>query len=243
MLQSLKNICAIICFNIAFALWTILIASSGMLVFSLKYSTPSAFAKIWAKGCLWFLKHLAGIDYEIRGQQYIPTYPALIASAHQSTFEALLFILILEKPTYVVKKELLRIPLISFYIKKLDMIIINRAGGHKTLLQILKKAQTKKEHTIIIFPDGTRRKPYDHPHKMPSGVLALYKTLSLPLHPVALNSGVCWPKGNTQFIPGKIIIEFFPPIKAGQDIDTLKISLKEILDTNSDRLANEAYGQ
>ncbi|MEM7071230.1 MAG: 1-acyl-sn-glycerol-3-phosphate acyltransferase [Pseudomonadota bacterium] len=219
--------------------WTILCGAWGLKFIFSSTAKNRNVAKKWCAGILWLAKHVMGITYEIRGQQYIPKNAALIASSHQSMFETMLLTVLLQNWTYVLKQELVNIPIIGFYMRKSGMIIIKRSNGVRSLRQLIAHSQTFKDPQIIIFPEGTRRKPRDHAPKMLPGVVEIYRILNLPIHPVALNSGLLWPKGMLNLRSGVITLEFLPPIPPHQDPQETRLRLKETLDKNSDRLVNE----
>jgi 1-acyl-sn-glycerol-3-phosphate acyltransferase len=176
------------------------------------------FAKIWSVFLMFLLRITCSIDYEIRGKEHIPNdQSVIIASKHQSMWETVIMHLIVNRPAYIFKKELLIIPFYGWYLRFMSGIIADREGGSKSLKSIVKSAKEyiKNKQSIIIFPQGTRTKIdaniKDYPYQ--SGLLGLYNFLKIPVIPAALNSGIYWNKKSKK--PGKIIIEFLPMIKPG----------------------------
>ena len=169
-------------------------------------------ARIWSRVAFFGLKLFAGIDWEIRGLS--PKGPVLVAAKHMSMWDTLALYLALEAPGIVLKRELLRIPFYGWFLWKATAIPIDRASGASALrkMGLAAKAVLADGRPILIFPEGTRKKPGDMPDYKP-GVAGLYGMLGVPCVPVALNSGAYW----TGFIkrPGTIVLEFLPAIPPG----------------------------
>jgi 1-acyl-sn-glycerol-3-phosphate acyltransferase len=225
-------------FNIAF--WLV-IAVLGLcaLPFTLLYP-PLAFpvSRLWASTTLLLLRLFCGITYEVHGREYIPTGPALVASKHQSAWDTVIFWMVLPRPIYVLKKELIYLPIFGWYLLFLKSIHIDRKSGGKAVKRMLRQAadRIRDKSQIVIFPEGTRIAPgaasIYHP-----GVAAMYQHLDVPLVPVALNSGYYWSKNAFVKRPGKIIIEFMPPIMPGLKSREFLAKLQETIDSKSAELA------
>jgi 1-acyl-sn-glycerol-3-phosphate acyltransferase len=140
-----------------------------------------------------------------------------VASAHQSMFETFVLQAPLSFPIFVLKKELLRIPLFGWYLKKIGSIEIIRETTTKENLNFFEKIKNtvqKHNRPLLIFPQGTRVK-FDDRSPFKKGVGRIYDSLKLPCIPVALNSGKIWPKSSFIKYPGNIHISFLEPIKPG----------------------------
>jgi 1-acyl-sn-glycerol-3-phosphate acyltransferase len=207
-----------ILFNLLYAVW-----STGMHIVCLPllFASPrsvQAAGGIWIDGTLWLLKHVVGIDYRITGAEKLPNTPAIYAAKHQSAWETLFLSRYLNFPAFVLKKELLSIPLFGWFLKRAGMIAVDRKGGASALRQMARQASETLSagRSILIFPEGTRVTPGESRPYQP-GVAALYTQLKAPVVPVALNSGLFW--GRQAFIkkPGTIVVEFLPPIPPGLD--------------------------
>jgi len=174
------------------------------------------FVLAWSAGNGLLLRVVSGIKVEVRGREYIPRTPAIIASKHQSEWESNVFLHLLHDPVYVIKKELGYIPAYGQYARKMKMIFIDRGGHARTMRQLVKQAREafKKNRSLVIFPEGTRILPGQ---KLPyrAGVAGLYAELGVPVVPVIHNSGMYWPPRSFRKYPGTIIIEFLPPIQPG----------------------------
>ena len=140
-----------------------------------------------------------------------------IASAHQSMFETFVLQAPLDFPVFILKKELLRIPLFGWYLKKIGSIEIIRGTTTKENLNFFDKIKNtikKNNRPLLIFPQGTRVK-FDDRSPFKKGVSRIYDSLEMPCIPVALNSGKIWPKNSFIKYPGDIHVSFLEPIKPG----------------------------
>ena len=152
-----------------------------------------------------------------------------IASAHQSMFETFALQSPLNFPIFILKKELLKIPLFGWYLKKIDSIEITRETTTKENLNFFEKIKqsiNKNNRPLLIFPQGTRVK-IDERVAFKKGVGRIYDTLNLPCIPVALNSGKIWPKNSFMKYPGNIHVSFLEPIMPGKE---KSVFLKELED-------------
>jgi 1-acyl-sn-glycerol-3-phosphate acyltransferase len=190
----------------------------------------------WAQVTLFGLKHIARIRMELRGEAYLPKEGALIAAKHLSMWETIAFHLLLPDPAIVMKAELLKIPLYGRYAQKAAMIIVDRQAGAKALRGLIATAQARvaERRQIVIFPEGTRVAPGAAPDYKP-GVAALYAKLGIPCIPVALNSGLYWPRRGPKK-PGTIVIEFLPPIPPGLPRDRFMGAVEEAIETATKHL-------
>ena len=190
-------------------------------------------ARIWARVTFWGLKFFAGIDWEIRGTP--PKGAVLVASKHMSMWDTLALYLALDTPAIVLKRELLYIPFYGWFLWKGAAIAIDRSAGPRALRKMSHAAETalSQGRPILIFPEGTRKKPGAAPDYKP-GVAGLYAMLDVTCVPVALNSGVHW----TGFVkrPGTIVLEFLEPIPAGMRRPAFMTLLQERIETATDRL-------
>ncbi len=199
------------------------------------------FPAIWHGYVLWILRLTCGITHEIRGRENLPAEPSIIAVKHQSAWDTMILPIVLKDAAYVLKRQLLRIPIYGWYLRKLDNLPVERTGGANALRAMVETGQRilAQGRSIVIFPEGTRtvpgeRRPY-HP-----GIAALYTQLDVPVVPVALNSGQFW--GRRAFLkrPGRIVLEFLPPIAPGLPRKVFMRELESRIETASDRLAAAA---
>ena len=144
-----------------------------------------------------------------------------VASAHQSMFETFALQIPLDGPIFILKKELLNIPLFGWYLRKINSIAIIRETTTKENLNFFDKIKKKLEDNkrpLLIFPQGTRVKVDEQP-PFKKGVGRIYKALNLPCIPVALNTGKVWPKNSFMKYSGDIHISFLEPIMPDKDND------------------------
>jgi len=193
-------------------------------------------SKMWSRFLLFGLKYIAGLDYEVRGP--IPHGGVLVASKHMSMWDTVTLYLLLDDASTVLKRELQRIPFYGWYIWKAGVIPIDRDGKASAMRKMIAEARAMLNagRDILIFPEGTRKKPYAAPDYKP-GVAGLYAQLGVPCIPVALDSGLFW----TGFIkkPGKIVVEFLPPIPAGLKRAEFMAALEERIETGTMKLLAE----
>ena len=222
-------------FNIFYVFWTIFIG----IVFLPAALLPQHIiilivGKIWARGLYFFLKTFCNLKLNLIGKSKIPSGPAIFASKHQSALETFMFHLLLKKPVFVLKKELLNIPIFGFYLKKMGMIAIDRDGGIRSLKLLLKQVQDKinNGYSIIIFPEGTRTVPGETVEYNP-GIAAIYNLKIAPIVPVALNTGCFWPRNSFIKKPGSFSIEFLETLPEDLNKKEFMIHLRDVIEINS----------
>jgi len=190
-------------------------------------------ARVWSRVTFWGLNVFAGIDWEIRGTS--PQGPVLVASKHMSMWDTMALYLALKSPATVLKRELLTIPFYGWFLWKATAIAIDRGAGARALRKMASAAQNvlREGRPILIFPEGTRKKPGAVPDYKP-GVAGLYAMLDVACVPVALNSGAHW----TGFLkrPGTIVLEFLEPIAPGMKRPAFMALLEERIETATNRL-------
>lgn len=198
-------------------------------------------AKAWARTNLWLLRVIAGIGIEVRGREKIPPGGLIVASKHQSLWETFALFPELHDAAYILKRELTWIPLFGWYLWKDDMVPVNRGGGSAALKDMNRKARQVIEQgrQIILFPEGTRRPP-GAPPAYKYGIVHLYRTTGATCLPVALNSGLFWPRRKFLRRPGTIIVEFLDPIPPGMGREAFLTLLQARIEEASDRLLLEA---
>jgi 1-acyl-sn-glycerol-3-phosphate acyltransferase len=196
-----------------------------------------AMVKSWSSVNLWLLKVICKIGCEFRGLENIPKGAALIASKHQSMWETFALITVLEDPAYILKRELLWIPFFGWCAAKAEMIPVDRGKRSQALAAMTERAhrETERGREIIIFPEGTRRAPGAEP-KYKFGVAFLYTELGVPCVPVALNSGLFWPRRSFRRYPGVVRVEFLPPIPPGLDRQVFYDRLQDAIETKTAEL-------
>lgn len=199
-------------------------------------------AKLWASTTLFLAHHVCGIKLDLRDPQNLRfSQPTIFSSKHQSAFETIALTLLIPRPSFILKRELLFLPLFGLYLKKIGAVAIDRKAGASAIKDMVKQARERLDsgHSLIIFAEGTRSSPdNENPTYLP-GVAALYNQLQVPVVPIALNSGLCW--GRKAFLKksGIVSIAFLPPIEAGLDRKLFMKTLKEVVETTSAQLRDE----
>ena len=197
--------------------------------------------KLHAQASLWWLKLIVGTRLEVRGLENVPPGAVLVAAKHQSAWDTFALIPLLRDPALIMKAELMHIPFYGWFSRKFGMIPVKREAGPSALREMLKEARIRAAdgREILLFPEGTRRPP-GAPPDYKSGVALLYDGLKLPCVPLALNSGLFWPRRQVIRYPGTIVVEFLEPIPAGVPRAAFKAQLEERIETACARLIEEA---
>ncbi len=197
--------------------------------------------KFWVRTEMWLHKVLAGTRVEITGKENLPQGSYILAPKHQSFWDAIAFLPDIPDAIYILKRELMWIPLFGWYIAKMRMIPIDRGSRSKALRKSVKIAheRMKEGRQLIIYPEGTRRPPGAEP-AYKYGIVELYAQLGLPVVPVAHNAGLYWPRRRFLRFPGTIKARFLPPIPPGLDRETFLKRLVEDTETACDELLVEA---
>ena len=230
-------------FNVIFYLTTVLFLGLGSPLLFGPRSWAMAALALHARTELWLLKTIVGTKLEVRGREKLPNGACLVASKHQSAWETFALIPLFRDPAYLMKRELFYVPFHGWFSYKFKMIPVDRDKGPTALRRMLAEAKTRAAvgREIVIFPEGTRRAP-GAPPDYKTGVFLLYEALQIPCVPVALNSGLFWPRRSFKRYPGTIVVEFLDPIPPGLPKREFLPRLQETIETASNRLIAEAGG-
>lgn len=191
----------------------------------------------WARSMLWWLKVTCNIRYEITGLEHIPHSPTIILSKHQSAWETFAFQAIFPTQVYVLKRELLWIPIFGWGLAMSSPIAINRAAGREALKQLVEKGKDRlaKGLWVVIFPEGTRIAPKKRGKYHIGGAWLAVHTQT-PVLPVAHNAGDFWPKGFIK-TPGVIQMHIGTPIQtAGLKTDALNQQVENWIEAEMETL-------
>ena len=217
-----------------FAVFGVAIAATAFLVvlpFSGSRSVLCwARQQLWARPILFCLRVICGITLRESGTENIPEEPCIFACKHQSAWEIFFFCRRFRNLTFVSKREVFRIPLLGFYMKRTGMISLDRSRGLTSLRHLELAAgegEKYRRERIIIFPEGTRMKPGETRPYL-SGVAVLAQETGFLIVPVALNSGRFWRRKKLPYQKGAIDIRFLPPVDAsGLSSRDLRLLLQE----------------
>jgi 1-acyl-sn-glycerol-3-phosphate acyltransferase len=228
-------------FNLLFYVTTTLFVVIGSPLLFAPRSWAMIGLRTHARFELFLLKQIVGLKLEVRGTEKLPKGACLIAAKHQSAWETFGLIPIFRDPALLMKRELFFIPFHGWFSRKFEMIPVDRDKGPAALRRMLKEAKKRIEdgREIIIFPEGTRRPP-GAPPDYKTGIVLLYDALGVPCVPVALNSGLFWPRRSLIRRPGTVIVEILDSIPPGLPRAEFLERLKTAIETASNRLLAEA---
>lgn len=224
-------------FNLFFLFFSLVLAIAYLPLLLLPRRFLWAGARFWIRTLFAALRLLCGLGSRFEGREHLPPGAGIVAAKHQSAWDTLVFLLLLEAPVMVLKRELLRVPLFGWYLQRLGMIAVDRGGGTAALQGLLRQARQRaaEGRPIVIFPEGTRTDPGSSRRYQP-GVAALYRDLGLPVVPVALNSGRYWGRRAFSKRPGTILLKALPPIPPGLERADFMRRLQAAVDGESARL-------
>jgi 1-acyl-sn-glycerol-3-phosphate acyltransferase len=200
--------------------------------------------RFWVRSSLWLHQEICRIEDDIRGRENIPGGGFIVASKHQSTWETLRLVELFPRPSFILKRELLWIPLFGWYLWKAGMIPVRRGKGSVALDEMMAHARraVAEGRQIIIFPEGTRRPPLAAPDYR-YGVTRLYREIGVTCLPVALNSGLFWPRRSLAHRPGTILLACLKPIPPGLDPDLFAAELQAAIETATAALMAESLAR
>ncbi|MDG2481753.1 MAG: lysophospholipid acyltransferase family protein [Alphaproteobacteria bacterium] len=187
------------------------------------------------------LRVMVGLELDVIGLENLPREPVLIAVKHQSVLETHALVALLRNASFVIKREIVQVPIVGWVIASLGVIAIDRSGGASALKSMLRSAREEVAagRHVVIFPEGTRVPPGESaPYH--TGVAMLYGDLGIPVVPVALNTGVFWAKKRLIKKPGRAVIAFLPPIEPGLPRREFMETLSERIESESNRLVEAA---
>lgn len=224
-------------------IYLVLLGVSALPVLLLPRERVEFARRLYAGGIELLMRVILRQRIEVRGREHIPDGAALVASKHSSPLETIFLMGLFRRPVIVLKKELLRVPIYSLYMRHFESIAVDRSAGAAALLDAANRgrAVVAQGAQIVIFPEGTRV-PVGQTAPYKSGVAHLYRTLGVPCVPVAHNAGVFWPHGRWRFYPGTIVFTLLAPLPAGLTRAAFSAALAEAINGETDRLVAEARG-
>jgi len=217
----------------AFLAWTI---GSALLFLPLLVSRRSTVGaiRLWVRGVQALARSITGITFRSEGRGNIPKGPCIVAAQHQSSFETYAMFLEFDRPVFVLKRELIYIPVIGWYMQRAGLVHIDRGAGATAMRKMMREAQAALDagHQVIIFPEGTRVKPGQLVAYKP-GIAALSTHCDAPVIPMALNSGYFWGKTRVLKRPGEIVFRYLPALPRGLPREEMLAELRRRLDAGS----------
>jgi 1-acyl-sn-glycerol-3-phosphate acyltransferase len=229
-------------FNLFFFSSTFLLTLPAAAVSLVAPAQVLGWARLWARLQIHAVRIICGIRFEVSGWENLPPAPAVIASRHESAFDILAWIALVPAACFVVKKELVRIPLFGRCLTAAGMISVDREAGGSAMRTLLRGGDRAKAEGryVIIFPEGTRCDPGEHPALQP-GVAALASRTGLPIVPVMTDSGRFWGRRAFHKRPGTIRIAIQPPLALDQGRQAMLDELRAAFDARM--LVDKAVGE
>ncbi|WP_337269408.1 lysophospholipid acyltransferase family protein [Oryzifoliimicrobium ureilyticus] len=197
--------------------------------------------KNWAMSNHWLMEKIVGTTFEIEGLENLPKGGYILAPKHQSFWDTYALLPWMKDPVYILKRELMMIPIFGWYVAKQRMIPVDRSARGKAMVEVMRR--TKEEvstgRELIIYPEGTRRPPGAEPvYKY--GIARIYRDIAMPVVPVAMHPGLFWPRRSMMRYPGHFKVRILPAIEPGMDPDAFYAHLIEVTEKASDELLIDA---
>jgi 1-acyl-sn-glycerol-3-phosphate acyltransferase len=233
-----------ILFYVLMAFATIVFVVLGFLILPLNFPLRFRIMSRWAAFNFWTLKYLCGLDFFVEGIENIPPGPAIIMCKHQSAWETLALQIVFPPQVWILKRELLWIPIYGWGLASMQPIAINRASGMRALRQIVNDGKKRLEAGlwIVIFPEGTRTAPGERRKYQVGGGLLAEKS-GFPIVPVAHNAGCYWPKQSLDKWPGTIKMVIGPVIQPqGKSASDITLEVEEWIETTVEKLGVRGEG-
>jgi 1-acyl-sn-glycerol-3-phosphate acyltransferase len=235
-------------YNLLFYVNLVALLVAALLTLVMPHQAILMMAELWGRISVFLLRVVCGTRMEVRGLEHLQgarlSEPLIIAAKHQSTWETFALLKLFDDFTFIVKRELMWIPLFGWFMAKGRMIPVDRGAGSQALTKMTARAreEIRKGRQLVIFPEGTRRAAGAEP-RYKFGVAQIYAEIGVPCIPVALNSGLYWPRRHFRRYPGTIVVEFLPPIPPGLDKNEFFKRLQDDIETATARLIAEGEAE
>lgn len=228
-------------YAVAFYLTTAAMLVGGIWLLIAPRSWAMAALKLHGRICIWLLKIVCGTRLEVRGRERLPSGACLVVAKHQSAWDTFALVPLFSDPAIVLKDELKWIPFYGWFCVKFEHVLVRRDRAAAALKQMVGdgKVRVAAGREVLIFPEGTRRAPGDEPDYKP-GYVALYEGLGVPCVPLALNSGLYWPRRSFMRYPGTILVELLEPIAPGLSRSQFRQQIESRIEAASNALIREA---
>jgi 1-acyl-sn-glycerol-3-phosphate acyltransferase len=228
-------------FNVLFYAVLVCLAIVALPTFALPPRAMLTIAQWWAKATLFLMRVICNIKVEFRGLEKIPAGPLVIAAKHQSFWETFVLPGFFNRPIFILKRQLMQIPVFGQFLVKTGMIAIDRKAGVKALLDMTRRARdaVRAGGQLVIFPEGTRRAPGAAPDYK-TGFAQIYSSCGVRCLPIALNSGLFWPRRTFMRYPGTLVVEFLDPLPPGLSRDEFIDRIRDAIEGATDRIVKDA---
>jgi 1-acyl-sn-glycerol-3-phosphate acyltransferase len=235
-MQRIRSLLFDVCFYLA-TLATVIVMLPLLLGPQRWAALPPRF---WAIMTDFLARHLLRLSYRVEGMESLPPRPFLIACKHQSAWETLVLSKIFPGCVFVLKRELMWIPVLNLYFWRQRSISVNRKAGIQALKDMVRQARpiVADQQPIIIFPEGTRVN-LGQKGEYQAGVAALYQNLDIPVVPVALNSGMFWGRRHFFKKSGTITVAILPAIQPGLNRKEFMVKLEASIEQKTDELCKQ----
>jgi 1-acyl-sn-glycerol-3-phosphate acyltransferase len=231
-------------FNILFYLNLMALLIVGLPTFFMPRWGILFIARTWGRTSLWLLRVICGTRVEFRGLEKLPPGGMLVAAKHHSIWETFALLPLFDDFTFIIKRELMWIPLFGWFTIKAGQVNIDRSAGAQMLPKMLAHAREalRQGRQMIVFPEGTRRSAGAEP-AYKYGVARLYADMGVLCVPIALNSGLFWPRRKFLRYPGTVVVEILDPIPAGLPPRVFFERLQADIEGATDRLLAEGRAE
>ena len=229
-------------FHLFMAFMTVIVATFAFLLIVFPLETRIRIIRIYGVVTVHMHKWLCGVRWRIEGRENIPPGPAIIFAKHQSTWETMALQLIFPPQTFVVKKELMRIPFFGWGLAVMKPIAIDRKAGRKAVEQVVEQGldRLRRGIWVVIFPEGTRVPPGKRVRYRMGGAILAARS-GVPVVPVAHNAGEFWRKGQFVMRPGTIRTVIGPPIPTeGRQPEEILADAEQWIESTMERISQKA---
>ena len=228
-------------YNVLFYVVLVLFLIAAIPTFVMPRWAILTVARWWAVSSIFLMRVICNTKVDYRGLEKIPKGPLIVASKHQSMWETFALLQFFEQPLFILKRELKWIPFFGWYLSKADMIDVERSAGARALRNMTRRAgvEVRNGRQLVIFPEGTRR-PVDAPPHYKHGVSQIYRDSGVACLPVALNSGLFWPRRTFMRYPGTLVVEFLDPLPPGLSRDDFIARISTSIEDATNRLVQAA---
>ena len=231
-------LCRALLFYLGMTLVTLIVSPISIIIYPLPFKLRYAFVSRWAVFNIWWLKLTCGLTHTVEGLENIPESPAIIMCKHQSAWETFVLQQIFPAQAWILKRELLWIPVYGWGLATLQPIAIDRGSAVKSLHQIVEQGCKRLAQGIwvVIFPEGLRVAPGERTKYLPGGGLLAEKS-GFPIVPIAHNSGYFWPCNSLIKKPGTINMVIGPLIETeGKSANDITAEVEEWIESTIEKL-------
>jgi len=221
-------------------MWGSVLIYAPLVLFTLPFSVHARYRFVsgWAHIQMWLARWLIGIRYHVVGREHLPKGAAIVLAKHQSTWETIAFQVILPPQVWVLKRELMWIPLFGWALAMVKPIAINRGAGRKAVEQVISQGRQRLEDGfwVIVFPEGTRVAPGQRRRYGIGGAILAAET-GYPVVPIAHNAGSFWPRRRILKTPGTVQVVIGPVIEtAGKSAQQITAEAEHWIEAEVARL-------